>query len=88
MILAQMPDYVSTEEAARELGYHVAYIRKMARTGKLGAEPGGRDGGPVRRLGRAATVSPRRSLQMIGLVRKGRGDRTPADDTHRLVAVA
>jgi excisionase family DNA binding protein len=32
-----MPDYITTEEAAGILGYHVAYIRKMVRDGKLSA---------------------------------------------------
>jgi excisionase family DNA binding protein len=33
-----LPDYVTTEEAAEILGYHVQYVRKMARTGKLLAD--------------------------------------------------
>jgi excisionase family DNA binding protein len=37
MAIATMPDYVSTEEAARELGYHVKHVCKMARTGRLRA---------------------------------------------------
>ncbi len=33
-----MPDYLTVEEAAEMLGYHVQYVRKMARTGKLRAD--------------------------------------------------
>jgi excisionase family DNA binding protein len=34
----RLPDYVSTEEAAEILGYHVKHIRDMAASGKLRAD--------------------------------------------------
>ena len=36
-----MPDYISTEEAAKVSGFHIAYIRQLARTGKLQADKKG-----------------------------------------------
>ena len=33
-----MPDYITTEEAAEILGYHLVHIRKMVREGKLRAD--------------------------------------------------
>ncbi|MCH8877707.1 MAG: helix-turn-helix domain-containing protein [Chloroflexi bacterium] len=29
------PEWLTTEEAARILGYHVEYVRRLAREGKL-----------------------------------------------------
>jgi excisionase family DNA binding protein len=34
----RLPDYISSEEAAEALGFHVNYIRRMARNGKLRAD--------------------------------------------------
>jgi excisionase family DNA binding protein len=36
--VGRLPDYLTAEEVADLLGYHVAYIRKMARAGKLRAD--------------------------------------------------
>ncbi len=36
-----MPDYITTEEAARLSGYHVNYIRKLVRAGKVKADKKG-----------------------------------------------
>ena len=36
-----LPDYLTVEETADVLGYHTAYIRKMARNGKLRADKKG-----------------------------------------------
>lgn len=37
-----MPDYITTEEAAEILGYHIERIREMARAGILHADKKGR----------------------------------------------
>jgi excisionase family DNA binding protein len=37
----RLPDYLTVEETAEVLGYHAAYIRKMARNGKLRADKKG-----------------------------------------------
>jgi excisionase family DNA binding protein len=34
---SKLPDYLTTDEAAHISGYHVDYIRKLARTGKVNA---------------------------------------------------
>jgi excisionase family DNA binding protein len=33
-----MPDYITTEEAAEILGYHIEHVRWMIRSGKLRAD--------------------------------------------------
>lgn len=33
--MPDLADYIPTEEAAQKLGYHVIYIRRMLREGKL-----------------------------------------------------
>ena len=39
-----MPEWITTEEAAEQSGFHPEYIRQLARSGKIGAEKrGGRD---------------------------------------------
>ena len=34
----RMPDYLTAEEVAGILGYHVKYVRRMAKDGKLQAD--------------------------------------------------
>ena len=34
----RLPDYLTAEEAAHALGYHVQYVRRMAGSGKLRAD--------------------------------------------------
>lgn len=38
-----MPDWMTSEEAAEASGYALTHIRHLAREGKIGAQPKGRD---------------------------------------------
>jgi excisionase family DNA binding protein len=38
-----LPEWITTEEAARQSGYHPEYVRRLARQGKIGAAKKGRD---------------------------------------------
>lgn len=38
-----LPDWITTQEAAELSGYHPEYVRRLARQGKIGAEKKGRD---------------------------------------------
>ena len=40
---ADLPEWVTTEEAAEISGYHPEHVRWLARRGKIGAEKKGRD---------------------------------------------
>lgn len=40
---ADMPDWITTTDAAELSGYDVQYVRELARAGKIGAEKKGRD---------------------------------------------
>ena len=40
---ADMPDWITTADAASASGYDVQYIRILARAGKIGAKKKGRD---------------------------------------------
>jgi len=38
-----MPEWITTEEAADLSGYHPEYVRRLARQGQIGAKKKGRD---------------------------------------------
>lgn len=40
---ADMPEWITVDEAAEASGYHPEYIRRLARKGRIGAEKKGRD---------------------------------------------
>ena len=40
---ANMPEWITVDEASDLSGYHPEYIRRLARKGKIGAEKKGRD---------------------------------------------
>lgn len=40
---ADMPDWITVDEAAEASGYHPEYVRRLARQGRIGAEKKGRD---------------------------------------------
>lgn len=40
---ADLPEWITTEEAAAVSGFHPEYIRRLAKAGKIGAEKKGRD---------------------------------------------
>ena len=40
---SNLPEWITTEEAAELSGYHPEYVRRLARRGKIGAEKKGRD---------------------------------------------
>ena len=40
---ADLPEWITTEDAAQISGYHPEYVRRLAKAGKIGAEKKGRD---------------------------------------------
>ncbi len=40
---ADLPEWITTDEAAEISGYHPEYVRYLAREGRIGAEKKGRD---------------------------------------------
>jgi excisionase family DNA binding protein len=62
---SRLPDYLTTEEVAEALGYHVAYIRKMARNGKLSA------------VKKGVWLIPREALQEYREAIKGKAKHDP-----------
>ena len=40
---ADLPEWITTDEAAEVSGYHPEYVRYLAREGRIGAEKKGRD---------------------------------------------
>ena len=39
--IARLPDYLTTDEVAEEIGYHVESVRRLIRVGKLEADKKG-----------------------------------------------
>lgn len=40
---AELPEWITVDEAAEQSGYHPEYVRRLARQGRIGAEKKGRD---------------------------------------------
>ena len=40
---ADLPEWITVEEAAQQSGYHPEYVRRLARQGRIGASKKGRD---------------------------------------------
>lgn len=40
---AQLPEWITVDEAAEQSGYHPEYVRRLARQGRIGAQKKGRD---------------------------------------------
>jgi excisionase family DNA binding protein len=40
---ADLPEWITVEEAAQQSGYHLEYVRRLARQDRIGASKKGRD---------------------------------------------